>query len=276
MYFSNFSVICRYLNNTVGIHFPPDQMWHCTIAMTVVNISLTCSNLLLVSMTFDRFYSIIMPHKAASFNTVKRSKKTIICIIIFSNLYNIPHMFITSTVSRSCIPFGKGMVSTQGQFYYWLSLIVNFVFPFVSLLTMNSVIIQTLRTRSLIVFKDQGQGQNEGQSSKLKNSEKQIYITLLLVTFGFLILSTPSYVFYFYRIVYNYKQSPVTYAIFYLYFQFAAKLHYTNAGVNFFLYVISGQKFRRDLVRLITCIRDKQNSLQPSASTEMNTVSSVS
>ena len=70
-YFFNFSVSCRYLNNTVGIHFPPDQMWHCTIAMTVVNISLTCSNLLLVSMTFDRFYSIIMPHKAASYNTVK-------------------------------------------------------------------------------------------------------------------------------------------------------------------------------------------------------------
>ena len=183
-------------------------------------------------------------------------------------------MFITSTASRSCIPFGKGMVSTQGQFYYWLSLIVNFVFPFISLLTMNSVIIHTLRTRSLIVFN--GQGQNEGQSSKLKNSEKQIYITLLLVTFGFLILSTPSYVFYFYRIVYNYKQSSLTYAIFYLYFQCAAKLHYTNAGVNFFLYVMSGQKFRQDLGRLITCSRDKQNSLQPSASTEMNTVSSVS
>ena len=156
-------------------------------------------------MTFDRFYSIIMPHKAASFNTVKRSKKTMICIVIFSTLYNIPHMFLTFTVGNSCIPFGKGMVSTQGQFYYWLSLIVNFVFPFISLLIMNSVIIHTLRTRSLIVVKDQGQGRSEGQSSKLKNSEKQIYITLLLVTFGFLILSTPSYVFYFYRIVYDYK-----------------------------------------------------------------------
>ena len=276
MYISNFSVICRYLNNTVGIHFPPDQMWHCTIAMTVVNISLTCSNLLLVSMTFDRFYSIIMPHKAASFNTVNRSKKTMICIVIFSTFYNIPHMFLTFTVGSSCIPFGKGMVSTQGQFYYWLSLIVNFIFPFISLLIMNSVIIHTLRTRSLIVLKDQGQGRSEGQSSKLKNSEKQIYITLLLVTFGFLILSTPSYVFYFYRIVYDYKQSPLTYAVFYLYFQCAAKLHYTNAGVNFFLYVMSGQKFRRDLVRLITCRRDKQNTLQPSVSTEMHTVSSVS
>ena len=155
-----------------------------------------------------------------------------------------------------------------------LSLIVNFVFPFISLLIMNSVIIHTLRTRSLIVFN--GQGQNEGQSSKLKNSEKQIYITLLSVTFGFLILSTPSYVFYFYRIVYNYKKSPLTYAVFYLYFQCAAKLHCTNAGVNFFLYVISGQKFRRDLARLFQRGREKQNSIPVSVSTEMNTVSIIS
>ena len=74
---------------------------------------------------------------------------------------------------------------------------LNFILPFIFLLIMNIVIIHTLRMRSsknLIRFESGRQSQNRDQQSKMKNTEKQIYITLLLVTFGFLILTTPVYV----------------------------------------------------------------------------------
>ena len=57
-------------------------------------------------MTFDKFYSIIRPHKAASFNTVKR-EITIIFIVIFSFLYNIPHLFLTQSMDNSVFPMGR-------------------------------------------------------------------------------------------------------------------------------------------------------------------------
>ena len=111
-------------------------------------MSSLCSTLFILNMTLERFYSIIRPHKAASFNTVKRAKMKIVCIIILSIVFNIPHLYITAENGRSCIPFGNAIQTVVGQFYYWISLIVNFALPFVLLLTMNCFIIHTIRQRS--------------------------------------------------------------------------------------------------------------------------------
>ena len=229
-------------------------MWYCRLSMTTMWMANLCSIFFITSMTFERFYSIIRPHKAASFNTVKRAKKTIISIVILSILYNSPHVVITAQEGRSCVPFGNAIETVGGQVYYWLSLVIHFVLPFVLLLIMNSFIIHTIRLRSNFAnTRSEGQGQSKGQSSKIKSSEMQIYIILLLVTFAFLVLMTPSYVLFVYVMFVNYEKSAKSFAIFYILHSSSQKTHYTNYGINFFLYVISGQKFRSDLISLFRC-----------------------
>ena len=201
-------------------------------------------------MTFDRFYSIIRPHKAASFNTVKRAKVTIICIVIFSIIFNIPNLYTITNEARECVPIVKGIAKI---FYYWVTHVVNFIIPFVSLLTMNSVIIHTLRTRSSKTLRSEDQGQ------KMKSSEKHIYAILLLVAFSFFILVTPPHAFLLYSAFVDYTKSPKAFAEFYLLYNIVHKLYFTNNGINFFLYVISGEKFRTDLVKLFKCQREKQS-----------------
>ena len=51
--------------------------------------------------------------------------------------------------------------------------------------------------------------------------------------------------------------TPDYYAGLHLGYQVGEKAYYTNHGINFFLYVISGQKFRRDLRNLF--MPKKQN-----------------
>ena len=135
--------IPRYLTGVHGVHMPPNQEWYCKLTNMSLWIANLSSILFIINMTFERFYSIIRPNKAASFNTVKRAKITIACSVIFSFLFNIPHLFLTDWQGRACVPFGNAMKTTTGQFYYWLSLVINFVLPFVLLLIMNSVIIHT-------------------------------------------------------------------------------------------------------------------------------------
>ena len=144
----SFSVYTTYLTMEHNVQFPPSQYWYCVLSMMVLFISLECSILMIVAMTFDRFYSIIRPHKAASFNTVKRAKITIICIVIFSVIFNIPHWFISGNAEWECLPYGGAMGKLYGEIHYWLSFLVDFALPFVLLLGMNSVIIHKLRTRS--------------------------------------------------------------------------------------------------------------------------------
>ena len=204
-------------------------------------------------MTFENFYSIIRPHKAASFNTVKRAKVIIVCIVVISVLYSLPLFFMTGRDGTTCVPYSKGTDHFAGKLYFWSDQIVGFGFPFVALLTMNTVIIHTLRKRSSLLIartETQSEGHNEGYSSKMKNSEKQIIIMLLLVTFGFLILMTPSYGMTLYTVFVDFSRSPKLYAGFLLFMSIGQKAFYTNLCINLYLYVISGSKFRSDLSKL--------------------------
>ena len=153
--------------------------------------------------------------------------------------------------------------------YNGLSISIRSVLPFVSLLGMNTVIINKLRKRSQWIV-SKTERQTQGQNTK--NSEKQIYITLLLVTFTFLILSTPLHA----LIVwdrYVTGTTPYFYASYHLFYHVVEKVYYTNNGINFFLYIMSGHKFRADLVKLF---RWKCNTSSPdgSVSADMNTVTS--
>ena len=127
-----------------NVDMPPNMHWHYSIG-NYIGLSFTmCSNLFIVTMTFQRFYGIIKPHKAASFNRVKRAKITITCIVIFSVIYRFPHLFMTDFQGQFCIPYGKILDKVSGQFYYWLTFVLNFVIPFVSLSIMNIGIMRTM------------------------------------------------------------------------------------------------------------------------------------
>ena len=103
----------------------------------------------------------------------------------------------------------------------------------------------------------QGQGQNDGESPKSKSSETQIYVILLLITFGFWILTTPNYAMFLYAILYDFEQSPQAFAGYHLFYNVLRQTYYTNHAINFYLYVICGQKFRTDLVKLFKSTETK-------------------
>ena len=250
-----------YLSIVHQVKMPPNQFWYCTVTMMIFFTASLCSTLFIMNMTFDRFYSIVKPHKAASFNTVKRAKIGIVCIVIFSILFDIPHFFVTSYDGPLCLPFGDvvTMAKWYSQFDYWFSFAIQFVVPFLLLLVMNSVIIHTLRTRLKFRKESEMQRSFQNEDEKAKNSDAQVYAILLLVTFAFLILVTPGYIFFILNLVIDFTASPVIYSGFILFSSAAQKLVYTNHGINFFLYVISDQKFRRDLRRLFKFKRKVAN-----------------
>ena len=227
----------------------PSTFWYCTIWVTIASSANLCSTLFLLSMTFDRCYSILRPHKAASFNTVQRAKITITCIVVFSMFFNIPHLFATAQRGRKCNPVGKAVEYPYLRIYSWLTSGLNCFLPFVLLLLMNTLIIHTLGRQSETVAKtrSQPQGQNEGQprgrSIKIKQAEKQITITLLFITFTFLILMMPYGSILIYVLVHDFSKSPRSLAGYYLFAGIANRAYFTNSGINFFLYVISGKKF---------------------------------
>ena len=238
---------------------PPSQLWYCRIQMFNLHVSTFCSNYLLITMTFERFYSIIKPHKAASFNTVRKARVTIVCIVVGFTSYSAPLLFIGGTYGKFCVSNRFASETILGELYYWLTEIFSFLVPFIFLLTMNSVIIHTLRKRSKQnISQLTGQGTTEGQNSKGKHSEKQIVTMLLLITFVFLTLSVPTRALLFYL---NFSRGNTSfyYAGYHLFYQVGEITYLTNHGINFFLYVLSGQKFRTDLRNLFMSKKQGKN-----------------
>ena len=270
IFISGFST---YLSSVHNVNFPPNQHWFCAIATAVLWAAGLSSTLFILSMTFDRFYSIIRPHKAASFNTVKRAKVTIVSISIFSTIFNIPPLFVITNAGRECVPDLSNLGKTL---YFWLNYVVQFVIPFLMLLIMNGTIIHIIRTRSILKTECNGKGHDQGQSqtNKIKSSERQIFAILLLVSFSFFILirSTPLYAFIVYSMVVDYTRSPYDFAVFYLFYNVMHKMFYTNNAINFLLYVISGKRFRTDLINLFRCKIDKGSA---DNSAELQTKSTI-
>ena len=144
--------------------------------MFVIMSTLLCSAYLLIAITFERFYSIIRPHKAASFNTVKKARIVILSLTGGCISYSVPFLFIGDNLGKLCIPTRFASDYVLGEMFHWLTEIVMFIFPFFALETMNSVIIHTLRKRSRQnISAPMSQSDNDGQNLKLKNTEKQVF-----------------------------------------------------------------------------------------------------
>ena len=190
---------------------------------------------------------------------------------MFTVAFNIPPLFVITNSGRECVPDLSILPKTL---YFWLSYVVQFAIPFIMLLIMNSTIIHVLRTRSILQAESKGQGQNQGlgQTNQIKSSEKQIIAILLLVAFSFFILITPLYAFIVYSMVVDYTKSPYDFAVFYLFYNVMHKMFYTNNAINFFLYVISGKRFRNGL---ITLLRFKNDKTSGDNSKELQTKSST-
>ena len=108
------------------------------------------------------------------------------------------------------------------------------------------------------VLNDLAQGKNPVQPPKMQQ-EKQVYIILLLVSFTLLVLHTPVNVMIFY-INYVGGNTPYYLAGLHLFYHVAEKAYFTNHAINFILYVLSGQKFRKDFVQLFKRKKDSDSS----------------
>ena len=123
---------------------------------------------------------------------LKKARIIIVCIYFISFSFCLPILSVATNDGDFCIVNRYASETVLGEMYHWLTEILTFIFPFVSLLSMNSVIIHTLRKRSLLkLLESADQSQAEDQNSKTNHSEKQIITMLLLVTFAFLILNIP-------------------------------------------------------------------------------------
>ena len=170
--------------------------------------------------------------------------------------------------------YGYSVKGIFTKVYSWLTIVLNGVIPFTLLIHMNYVIVKTVRKSRKMFRSNIGTTSNDARQKSMKNAENQLTTMLLLVTTLFLILVLTTYVRFIYS-AFATPDSPSELADSLLIFEISSKLYVTNSGINFFLYCISGQKFRNDLKELLYCNANANSSLKDSFG-ETNALSTIS
>ena len=239
----------------------------CKMSSFVALFALQNGTFLVVAMTLDKYIAIKWPHKAATYSVPRRVKIITGSLYICACIYNIPHLFISIVTGNQCIGDAVGGIITK--VYTWFTFVLNAIIPFTMLIHMNFVIVNAVR-KSRKFFKANnettGKGRDQGMETRkktMKSAEKHLVIMLLLVTILFLILLCPTY-FRFIYLVFAKRDTPFKYAQSVLLSEITAELYASNSGINFFLYCISGKKFRNDLKEILCCRYRRKNQLQSS------------
>ena len=150
--------------------------------------------------------------------------------------------------------------------YSYLSIILIPVVPITMLFAMNIIIIRAVWKSQRMCNENQTVQQDENRST-----EVQLTIMLILVSSVFIVLLLPFEMREIYYTIFSKAETPKQYAIFIFVFDVTYELYNANYGVNFYLYFVSGTKFRRDLLALLS-IKSKQKprtTNHPAASIEI-------
>ena len=229
--------------------------WHvveCKMSAFLAFFTLQCVTYLILVMTIDKYIAIRWPHRAAAYSTPKRAKVIILTTVTFVVMYNMPHFFITAVEKGNC--YGYSVKSIATKIYSWFTIVVNGIIPFTLLIHMNYVIVKTVRkSRKMFRSNTETEGTDTRQKT-MKSAENQLTTMLLLVTTLFLILVVTTYIRFIYAAFVT-SDTPSEYATSSLISEMSYQLYVTNSGINFFLYCLSGQKFRNDLKEIVCCMR---------------------
>lgn len=215
---------------------------------------------LVVAMTVERFIAIHFPLKAAQMATPSRARRvTLLLLVVFVAINS--HMFWTVTIDdrEYCIP-KENYEEFHDKVMPWLDAFIYSFVPFVVLLTLNILIIYdnrkaTLRRRSM-------RSQNRSNRTDSRQQFHQRLTAMLLsVSFSFLVCTSPKVIFISIResafqFIVNGKVNYQGYASYLMASRISDFFLYLNHSINFFLYSIHGQRFRRELKKMFCCARD--------------------
>ena len=258
----------------------------CKIHGSLIIIFVYNGSYQVILMTIDKCLAIRFPHKASLFCTPKRAKIALLLSFVFLVIFNSPHFYLTRLVVLDCA--GYAVKHPLVEAYVYLSFIVASLIPFVSLIVMNCLIIRAVRkSRKMHLSSCSNLGprnsvseandkvHNNSQVMKMKQVETQLTRMLVLIATVHVILFLPSYIRFVYSQIVDVRGSPDVYAGFFFFVHLSFKLYATNSGINFFVYLFSGLKFRNDL-KILLRIKPKSKDIDCSMESKVTSQTNVS
>lgn len=205
---------------------------------------------LIVFVTVDRFVVVWFPFKASSVCTVTRSRIATVALVMTIIVYN-SHVFWTyhlfyDPYKRMLVCGPQSTMRFMFREFEYLKLASYSLIPFAIILVLNVAIITRLHWRPFLLRGRSGDttstfsGTSRTESATYGRQAKVTYM-LAAVSLAWLVLTLPYAV---HALVFILSGSDPWRGMFRA---VSFLLMYTNHAINFYIYCITGKKFRREL-----------------------------
>ncbi|XP_058832589.1 growth hormone secretagogue receptor type 1-like [Topomyia yanbarensis] len=241
-----------------------------------------------VAFTFERFIVVLYPLKRQSWCTVRRAKLIIVSLTLLGGVHSAPYILFAgpqfSEMNNSTICDVREEYKPQMIIFNYIDTVIVFVVPFTIILVFNSITSFTVwrvaglrrnmtvirRKASSIDVRRQLSMQRtcphpNGRNNvllqrpgigRIVNSQMKVTKMLLIVSSVFVCLNLPSYLM---RVRAFIEAEPSNLTILVQYYCYLFFI--TNFGINFILYCISGQNFRKAVIEMFNRLR--RNKMNP-------------
>ncbi|KAK6166272.1 hypothetical protein SNE40_023008 [Patella caerulea] len=248
--------------------FPEHEIfnaWSCGFIMFLFYFVIHWDVLLVLAMTFERYLVVTFPLRASRLVTTKKTAMTIVGLGFFSLSINLHNIFTRSMVEveadiYTCSIQGDLNKYFVTKIYSWIDSTIYCFIPLVSLFSLNILIIRNLRRSKAIKSqmthvppKNQRQqkGTEKSPLSTKAKTQKQVTLMLILVSFAFLFLAAPVALLTLVETYLWISTSVEEQVVHNLVHAVVDNLMYTNHAINFILYMLSGNKFRKEFKRFL-------------------------
>ena len=272
----------------------------CKVVSWLIYVGGVLSAWILVAMTAQRAVCVLWPHRAHILCSARNSKAIALSmtlfiavlhchilyglnVVIFINYtyetenfgvtFNDSALFTNSTV----LTFNNGENTTKNtsvcvvvkeyeEFFFsvwsWVDLLMFSVLPWLCLVISNSILLWTLNVSIRQAQHSLGSAHTDGLSGRKKQASSMT-VTLVVVSMAFIVLNLPMsivQVLGFYHqmagsLDYFYQSDVIAHC-----FAIATALWQTNSAVNFYIYCLTGLKFRRELKKMFSCATAGSNT----------------
>ena len=233
----------------------------CKIFFWLFRTSKMTSSWLIVILCFERFVAVVFPLKAKRILNKKTILMMIFCDYFVIGTYNAFWSFSSLIENGICKP-DVVFPDTKHKYRDFLVLgasLVSFI-PMTIIMFFTPFIVWKLVQKRQ---KRQSTQHAGGRSSKNDSREIRASLVLIAVVAAFLLLACPIAIMFNIAFFQNVSIFEVNDLVFFVCREIAQILEQLNYSINFFLYVMCSETFRKRALQLLKCPR-KRSTIKPS------------
>ena len=253
----------HWIQSATGFYLAGTHDAVCKSVMFVRNAGSASSAWILVAMTTQRAVSVAWPHRVNVLCTPRRSWWIILTIVVFFSLaYS--HMLygfgVMPSAGHACAMTSKSYERFIFNVWVKIDMFLFSVLPFACLFLSNSILVLKLR-RSV---------KNAGVQMTITDTEKasrertanSVTLTAIVVSVVFVVLTSPLAFYNFFSFTNanteteDANELAVRFFIQNLFYMIA----YFNYSVNFYLYCLTGERFRKELRKIVCGWRQRAST----------------